>query len=346
MGPQEREAWLTSVAAQVDQHGPFIPYLIQPGPERAAARLLHLNDGSGRAQTRMVRDAWTTPVLRPFGMTRSARVKGQPWQFAYREALSPYVFARVLIVIGLYMGAYVAICPLGTNDLPWIQRLAYFTLGSSLVAPLCYSEYAITLYLVRFWTPGFIAAAVVAHVFVATSTATAIAYGIDSLFLSELPAYGFTTVYVFMTLSVALCSAVVHYLVSQRVKNEAGGSTAAELEPPAPAAGDAPAPAARGHVASTTSSKFLHRLPSRGGPGHHMAQDERSLRGRLHHLGSMRRPDPVRRCHRRAWRHRGARPSLPLGCLVPRRRLGKTQPTAAAAAHRRASGPGKPHLPR
>ena len=188
-------------------------------------------------------------------------VKGRPWQFAYREALSPYVFARVLIVIGLYMGAYVAICPLGTTDLPWIQRLAYFTLGSSLVAPLCHSGYAVTLYLVRFRTPGCIAAAVVAQVFVAALTATATAYGVDSLFLSELPAYGFATVYVFMTLSVALCSAVVHYLVSQRVKNEAGGRTAAEPGSPAPSAGDAAAPVARGGVASTTSSKFLHRLP-------------------------------------------------------------------------------------
>lgn len=185
-------------------------------------------------------------------------IAGQPWRFAYREALSPYIFTRVLMVIGLYMVAYVAICPLGTNALWWFQRLACFAICAALVAPLCHAEYAMTLYLVRSWAPGYIVVALGAYLFVAASTSTAVTYGIDSIFYSELAAYGFATAYTFMILSVGLCSAVVHWLVSQRVRNEHAGRPATEPEPAEPSDAAATVPAG---VPAEPSSKFLDRLP-------------------------------------------------------------------------------------
>ena len=192
-----------------------------------------------------------------------AGVTRRPWQFAYREALSPYVFTWLLIIIGLYMGAYTAICPLGAGDLPWTHRLAYIAVCSALVAPPCHAGYVVTLYLVRFWTSCSVAAAVAAHAFVAAWASTAMAYGIDSLFRSELSAHGFATVYLFMGLSVALCSAVVHYLVSQRVRNEPADSapTDPEQEPPRPPDRGLTASVAVRAAAARPSSKFLHRLP-------------------------------------------------------------------------------------
>ena len=195
--------------------------------------------------------------------------RGQHWKFGYREALSPQICRSVLVVVGIYLGAYLAICPLGAADLAWTQRLAYFALGAVLCAPLCYTEYVVTLYLTRHWAPPYIALAVAAATLLAISTSVAIAYGVDALSGGILHPYDLPTVYLFMTLSVALCSAVIHYLVSQRVKNGPSGDaetdTAAKAgSPQAPETGAA-AVGATGPQTAEPPCMFLARLPGEVG---------------------------------------------------------------------------------
>ncbi len=198
-----------------------------------------------------------------------AAAGGRQWELAYREALSPYIFRRVLVVVGIYLGAYTAICPLGANDLAWTHRLAYSGLGAALCAPLCHAEYVVVLYLTRHWSPFHITMAVAATFLVATPTSVVIAYGIDTLLGGILHPHDLSTVYLFMLLSVALCGAVVHYLVSQRVRNEPSGDpgtdTAAKPgSPPAPDTSVAAVGAASPQRAEPPST-FLDRLPVEAG---------------------------------------------------------------------------------
>lgn len=196
--------------------------------------------------------------------------KGHPWQTAYREALSPYIFKRVFIVLALYLGAYTVICPLGMDDLTWTRRTIQFSLGASLCVPLCYAEYVVTLYLTRFWSPLGSTLAVVGATFVATPTTTAIAYGVDTLLPPRVLAPAdWPTVSLFMTLSVVLCGAVVHFLVSQRFKDETVDDTWTETLP-APAPPDAAdecvaSPVTTSSNATELRSNFLRRLPAEAG---------------------------------------------------------------------------------
>lgn len=198
----------------------------------------------------------------------TAGLRAQPWQFAYREALSPYILKRVLVVVGLYLGTYIAICPLGANHLSSIQRLAIVAIASSLCAPLCYAEYVLMLYFTRRWSPCWITMAVAGTTLLAAATCTAIAFGIDTHFGTELPSYGLPKVYLFMTLSVVLCNIVIHCLVTQRVKNASAGSGRDEV--PAPASPEAPDSSAAvlleaGLAPAGSTSKFLDRLPVAAG---------------------------------------------------------------------------------
>lgn len=196
------------------------------------------------------------------GEDEIAGVPVQPWQFAYREALSPYIFTRTLGVIGLYLGAQVIMCPLGT-DLSWTRCVAYFALYATLVAPLCHAQYAATLYLARFGTPLCMTMAMAAHMFLAGATCTVVVYGVDSLVATNVRAYGLLPVYLFITLSIVLGSAVIHYLVSQRVGNESARGIprdpeAKPAEPPDEGIADRPA---AGREPAQPSSRFLDRLP-------------------------------------------------------------------------------------
>ncbi|MCY4489018.1 MAG: LytTR family DNA-binding domain-containing protein [Deltaproteobacteria bacterium] len=196
--------------------------------------------------------------------------KEHPWEAAYREALSPYIFKRVLILMALYLGAYTLICPLGADGLTWTQRAAYLGLCSALVAPLCYAEYVVTLYLTRYWSPPGITLAAFAATFIATPTATVIAYGVDTLLFPPLlvPA-DWPTVYLFLTISVLICGTVTHYLVSQRSRDEAAGETWTETlpdtAPPDTPDERAASRVAAGHNAEESRSGFLRRLPAEAG---------------------------------------------------------------------------------
>ena len=186
---------------------------------------------------------------------------GRQWEFAYREALSPYIFWRVLVVVGIYLGAYAAICPLGADHITSTQRFLYLALGAALCAPLCYAEYVVTLYLTRHWAPWQIALAVAAGTLAVTPTAVAIAYGVDTLSGRVLHPDDLPMVYLFMTLSLVLGSAVIHYLVSQRVRNKPSRDPATDT---LTKSGTLPAPGtptATGPSAAEAPSKFLDRLP-------------------------------------------------------------------------------------
>ncbi len=196
--------------------------------------------------------------------------KGHPWQAAYREALSPYIFKRVLILLAVYLGAYTAICPLGTNDLPWTQRTIYLGLCAALCAPFCYAEYVTTLYLTRFRSRVGITLAVFGATFIATPTATVIAYGVDTLLSPTVLARDdWPTVYLFLTISVLICGTVVHYLVSQRFGDEPIDGdwleTPSEPAPPDVPGERAEAPVAAGQDTATLRSSFLRRLPAEAG---------------------------------------------------------------------------------
>jgi len=186
---------------------------------------------------------------------------GQQWEFAYREALSPYIFWRALAVIGIYAGAYGAIWPLGANDLMSPQRLVYLVIGAVLCAPPWYAVYVVTLYITRHCAPFHITLGVAAGALVVTPTAVAIAYGADTLSGRFLHPDDLPTVYLFMTLSAVLCSAVLHYLVSQHIKNESSRNPTTDALPQSasfPASGSA---AATDPQAAEPPSKFLERLP-------------------------------------------------------------------------------------
>ncbi len=172
-------------------------------------------------------------------------------------------------MVGLYLGAYAAICPLGANELPWDQRLAYLALAAALCAPLCHAEYVVTLYLTRFRSPLHIALAVVGTTFVATPACATAIYGVDTLFRTNLRSYGFGMVYLFMALSVVSCTAVIHYLLSQRVRHDPSGSpeTATDAKPGSTPAPDASAAGVGGTRPQTAEppAKFLDRLPGKVG---------------------------------------------------------------------------------
>ena len=198
--------------------------------------------------------------------------KGHPWQAAYREALSPYIFKRVLVLLALYLGAYIAICPLGADGLTWTQRAVYLSLCAALCAPLCYAEYVVTLYLTRGCSPLGITLGVFGATFIAVPTATAIAYGVDSLLSpTVLDHDDWPTVYLFLTISVLICGTVVHYLVSQRFQDQDEPACDAWPETlPEPGPGNAPddpvaSPAGAGANAALQRSNFLRRLPAEAG---------------------------------------------------------------------------------
>lgn len=196
--------------------------------------------------------------------------KRHPWETAYREALRPYVFKRVLILFGLYLGAYIVICPFGANELTWTQRTLFVGLCALLCAPLCYAEHVTALYLTRFWSPPGITLSVAGAAFVAMPQTTAIVYGVDRLLSPTILAHDdWPAVYLFMTTSILLCGGVVHFLVSQRFRHETTGGpwtgTKRESAPLAASYGYRSSRAAARKETAAPPSPFLRRLPEEAG---------------------------------------------------------------------------------
>ena len=193
----------------------------------------------------------------------STGAERNPWEFAYREALKPYMLKRALFAVGLCLGVYAAAGPLSTSDLTWAERLAFSILCAVLCAPPCYAEYVITLYLARFQTPGFIALAVAAAALVAALPATAVVYGAGTLFRPDGPAQGLSAVYLSITLVLLLYGAVAHYLMDLRLNNRSPGGPGTVAEPASPEVSErsATAPATERGEPAGLPSRFLDRLP-------------------------------------------------------------------------------------
>ena len=166
---------------------------------------------------------------------------------------------RALFAVGICLGLYAAAGALGTSDLTWAERLAFSILCSVLCAPLCYAEYVVTLYLTRSRTPGFIALAVAATALVAALPSTAVVYGVNTLFRPDVPAQGWSAVYLLITLLLLLCGAVAHYLMDQRLNNRSAKGPGTVAEPASPEVSE-PGATDRGEPAELPS-RFLDRLP-------------------------------------------------------------------------------------
>ncbi len=194
-----------------------------------------------------------------------------------------------MISITLAMATFTLAGPMGTDDLNWMQRLAYFSASSFLCAPLCYAEYIVVLYLTRFWPPFQIALAVGGGTLMASLPSTAIVYAVDTLIRADVPSHGLPKMYLVVASLMLLASSFTHYMVGQRLKSgtvaslskapadkrkpsgSAGGAafSPVPLDQPVPltspprayAGGGALSPAA----VDRAVSKFLDRLPPEAG---------------------------------------------------------------------------------
>ena len=197
------------------------------------------------------------------------RVGARQWQFAYREAVRPHVFGTVLISITLALATFTLTSPMGTDDLDWMQRLAYFGVSTFLCAPLCYAQYIVVLYVTRFRPPVQITLAVAGGTLMASLPSTTIVYAVDTLIRADIPSYSLLKMYLFVASSMLLGSSVTHYMVSQRLKSgpAASPSTAPadERKRPESADGGAFSPAAVDRAVMELPSKFLDRLPPEAG---------------------------------------------------------------------------------
>ena len=204
-------------------------------------------------------------------------VGARQWQFAYREALSPHIFGTVLISITLVLATFTLTSPMGTDDLNWMQRLAYFSASTFLCAPLCYAKYIVVLYVTRFWPPVQITLAVAVGTLMASLPSTTIVYAVDTLIRADVPSYSLPKMYLVVASSMLLCSSVTHYMVGQRLKSGTAASPstapADERKRPESAGGGSFSPAAVDRAVSNAAdrpvmeppSKFPDRLPPEAG---------------------------------------------------------------------------------
>ncbi len=192
-------------------------------------------------------------------------VAARQWQFAYREAVGPHILGTVLISIAVFLTTFTLASPMGTDDLDWMQRLAYFGVSTFLCAPLCYSQYVVVLYITRFWPPVQITLAVAVGMLMASLPSTTIVYAVDTLIRADVPTYGLPKMYFFVASSMLLCSFATHYMICQRIKSPTAASPstapADEREQPGGADGEAFSPAAVDRTVVEPPSKFLDRLP-------------------------------------------------------------------------------------
>ena len=191
------------------------------------------------------------------------------WQLAYREALGPHICRTVLISITLFLATFTLTGPMGTDDLNWMQRLAYFSASTFLCAPLCYASYIVVLYVTRSWPPVQITLAVAVGTLMASLPSTTIVYAMDTLIRAEVPSYSLPKMYLVVASSMLLSSSFTHYMVGQRLKSGTAASPstapADERKRPESAGGGAFSPAAVDRAVMELPSTFLDRLPPEAG---------------------------------------------------------------------------------
>ncbi len=157
-------------------------------------------------------------ISSPIEDNRLTDAGGPSRQYAYREALRPWLLGRVAIMMTVYLGAYLTLCPVGAREAPWVQRLAFTGFGAALCVFMCHAEYVVTLYLTRRRSPLHVALAVAGAALLTTPASTAIIYGVDTVSFRQLSEFHLTTVYASVLFSTLLCSAMVHCLLTRRLK--------------------------------------------------------------------------------------------------------------------------------
>ena len=196
-------------------------------------------------------------------------IGARQWQFAYREAVGPHIIGTVLISITLVLATFTLTSPMGTDDLDWMQRLAYFSASTFLCAPLCYAKYIVVLYVTRFWPPVQITLAVAVGTLMASLPSTTIVYAVDTLIRADVPSYSLPKMYLVVASSMLLCSSVTHYMVGQRLKSGTAASPstapADEHKQSGSAGGGAFSSAAVDRPLMELPSKFPDRLPPEAG---------------------------------------------------------------------------------
>ena len=196
-------------------------------------------------------------------------VGARQWQFAYREAVGPHILGTVLISITLVLATFTLTSPMGTDDLDWMQRLAYFGVSTFLCAPLCYAKYIVVLYVTRFWPPVQITLAVAVGTLMASLPSTTIVYAVDTLIRADVPSYSLPKMYLVVASSMLLCSSFTHYMVGQRLKSGTAASPSTAPADEHKQSGSAGAgsfsSAAVDRGVVEPPSKFLDRLPPEAG---------------------------------------------------------------------------------
>lgn len=195
----------------------------------------------------------------------AAGVEARRWQFAYREAFGPHTCRTVLIAITLSLATFTFVGPMGTDDLSWMQRLAYFSASSFLCAPLCYAKYIVVLYVARFRTPCQIALAVGGGTLMASLPSTTIVYAVETLIREDVPSYSLPKMYLVVASLMLLASSFTHYMVSQRLKSATVASPSAAPAHECTQPGSADGGALSSAALDRTASRFLDRLPMEAG---------------------------------------------------------------------------------
>ena len=141
-------------------------------------------------------------------------------QWAYREALEWWLIGGSLGVLLGFAILFALVGHVGFEDrLIPIERVGYWTVSALICWPLCYAFGAGILYVMRSHSPVVIALAAVGGTLFFTLPCTGVAHVVYGLFdPEEAGDVTLLQVYVDVVLMALACSALVHYVVCQRVE--------------------------------------------------------------------------------------------------------------------------------
>ena len=141
-------------------------------------------------------------------------------EFAYLEMLTPGMFRIGLATLGVAMGVFIVVGPIGTYiTLTPQERLLNCVVAGTFSWPICYALYVVTVYLVRLRRVLLIGFAVTVVLLLASFPSAAIGYTFQTLFYSEHTAQlGFLTIYQMAATGTIACHVVFFYALCQRVR--------------------------------------------------------------------------------------------------------------------------------
>ena len=155
---------------------------------------------------------------------------GNPGQelFAYRELLSPGALGLGVTVALALITLYILLGPLDTVSLPWLQRIAIWSLAGVLNFTLGYAGCVLTLCLARFQPPAQVRLALAAMCVIHAFPCMAVTYTVYGLFHDgTIPDVGPGRMYAFNLVFVFLLVALAHHVVQLRLKVKSLAATAA-----------------------------------------------------------------------------------------------------------------------